>query len=577
MKEIKTNLKFVWKFAKGEKRRFILFAFLSFIAMLFNILSPILSAKIILALTSDNYLQIIYIALAILVIGLFKSFLSYISSKLTFMIHRNALAKAQIDLGSEILRLSNESIDKHGTGLFIQRLNNDISRITDIFGFILDIFVSLLRQFGIFAAVFIINKPIFFYLLFMSLVSFMIEKIRASKRNEQDKLTRKQREKVSSFISEMVRGQRDIKLLNSENNFVSELKDRIDTAFKFDYKMRDVSARYRFYTGVFDDITSYVTIAILVTLIINKDIASATALILYNYSDHFYGFAFLLGNLLEHFKDFNLSCNRVREIYNGEDFVKERFGENKISNFKGNIEFENIEFYYNKNKPVLKDISFKINAKETVAFVGKSGSGKSTIFSLICKLYDPIKGTIKIDGKDIKNLSKDSIRGNMTVISQDPYIFNMTIRDNLRIVKTDLKEEDMIKYSKMACFDEFVSTLPDGYDTMIGEGGVNLSGGEKQRLAITRALIQDSIVILFDEATSALDNVTQGKIQDAIDNLKDKYTILIIAHRLSTVINADKIFMLKDGIIQEEGTHKELLKKSKEYKTLYEKEDKSKK
>ena len=577
MDDLKTNLKFVWKYAKEEKNRFILYGILNIFIIAISVLGPILSAKIILALTKEEFSQVIYVAIAILLINLFKNFLGYIGQLVTHKIHRNALAKAEIDLGGEILKLSNTSLEKHGTGVFIQRLNNDISRITDVFGFILNVFSNLIRDFGIFVAVFIINKEIFVYLVIMATISFLIEKIRASKRNEQDKAMRKQRERVSGFVGEMVRGQKDIKLLNSEHNFLSELGTRIKDAFFLDYKMVSVSARYRFYTGVFDEITGYVSIAFLVFLIVKGQITGATALILYNYSDSFYGFAFLLGNLLEHLKDFNLSCNRVREIFDGEDFEKENFGKKKIQHVKGDFEFDNVEFYYKKNKPVLKDLSFKIKANETVAFVGKSGSGKSTIFSLLCRLYDPVSGTIKLDGIDINTLDKDTIRGNITVISQDPYIFNMTIRDNLKIVKANLKEEDMIKYAKMACFDEFVQTLPDGYDTMIGEGGVNLSGGEKQRLAITRALIQETRIVLFDEATSALDNVTQSKIQEAIDNMKDKYTILIIAHRLSTVINADRILLLEDGKIKMEGSHKELLSKSKDYKTLYEKEIKSNK
>ena len=577
MNDLKTNLKFVWKYAKEEKNRFILYGILNIFIIAISVLGPILSAKIILALTKEEFSQVIYVAIAILLINLFKNFLGYIGQLVTHKIHRNALAKAEIDLGGEILKLSNTSLEKHGTGVFIQRLNNDISRITDVFGFILNVFSNLIRDFGIFVAVFIINKEIFVYLVIMATISFLIEKIRASKRNEQDKAMRKQREKVSGFVSEMVRGQKDIKLLNSEKNFLSELGDRIKEAFNLDYKMVSVSSRYRFYTGVFDEITSYVNIAFLVYLIIKGQITGATALILYNYSDHFYGFAFLLGNLLEHLKDFNLSCNRVREIFEGTDFEKEKFGKKKISHVKGDFEFDNVEFYYKKNKPVLKDLSFKIKANETVAFVGKSGSGKSTIFNLLCKLYNPVSGTIKLDGVDINTLDKDTIRGNITVISQDPYIFNMTIRENLKIVKENLKEEDMIKYAKMACFDEFVQTLPQGYDTMIGEGGVNLSGGEKQRLAITRALIQETRIVLFDEATSALDNVTQSKIQEAIDNMKDKYTILIIAHRLSTVINADRILLLENGQIKMEGSHKELLSKSQDYKTLYEKEIKSNK
>ena len=577
MKELKTNLKFVYKYARDEKKRFVLFVILNAITVAISILSPILSAKIIVALTTEEFKQVIYIALAMLLFSFILDLINLLIQRVSFKMHRNALAKAELDLGGEILKLSNAAMEKHGTGVFIQRLNNDISKITDVFGFMLNMLSSIVRDVGIFVAVFIINKEIFVYLMLVSTISFCIEKMRASKRNEQDKLMRKQREKVSGFASEMVRGQKDIKLLNSEKNFTGELKGRIDEAFNLNYNMVAVGSKYRFYSGVFDDISSYVRIALLVFLIIQGKIDGPTALILYNYSSSFRGFAFVLGNILERLKDFNLSCNRVREVFEGENFETEKFGKNKIKDVKGNFEFNNVEFYYEENKPVLKDLNFKIKANETVAFVGKSGSGKSTIFSLICKLYDPVKGTIKLDGVDLNTLDRDTIRGNITVISQSPYIFNMSIRDNLKIVKENLKEEDMIKYSKMACFDEFVQTLPNGYDTMIGEGGINLSGGEKQRLAITRALIQESKVVLFDEATSALDNLTQSKIQEAIDNMKDKYTILIIAHRLSTIINADKIMFLEDGKIKEQGTHKELLKSSESYKNLYEKELKSNK
>lgn len=207
-----------------------------------------------------------------------------------------------------------------------------------------------------------------------------------------------------------------------------------------------------------------------------------------------------------------------------------------------------------------------------VGFVGKSGVGKSTIFSLLCRLYDVDSGSITIDGVDIVSLDKDSIRGNITIISQNPYIFNMSIRDNLKIVKENLTEEEMIEACRLACLDEFISTLKDGYDTMIGEGGVNLSGGQKQRLAIARAFVQETEIILFDEATSALDNETQANIQKAIMNMKKDYTILIIAHRLSTIVNCDRILFIDKGKVIDSGTHEELLRKNKDYKKLYERE-----
>ena len=224
---------------------------------------------------------------------------------------------------------------------------------------------------------------------------------------------------------------------------------------------------------------------------------------------------------------------------------------------------------------MLNNVSFKINANECVAFVGKSGAGKTTIFNLLCKMYDNFTGEIYIDGINIKELDRKSIRGNITVISQNPYIFNLSIRDNLRLVKSDMTEEEMIQACRDACLDEFIKKLPNGYDTIVGEGGVTLSGGERQRLAIARAFIQKTEIILFDEATSALDNETQRNIQQAINNLQKEYTILIIAHRLSTVINSDKILFLNDGKIEAEGTHSKLLKENKEYKNLYEAELKS--
>ena len=181
-------------------------------------------------------------------------------------------------------------------------------------------------------------------------------------------------------------------------------------------------------------------------------------------------------------------------------------------------------------------------------------------------------GEITIDGINIKELDKESIRGNITIISQNPYIFNLSIKENLKLVKNNVTDRQIKNACRIACLDDFIETLPDKYDTIIGEGGVTLSGGQRQRLAIARALIQKTEIILFDEVTSALDNETQSKIQEAIHNMKGEYTILIIAHRLSTVVGADRILLVDNGKVVAEGTHKELLKKNSLYKHLYENE-----
>lgn len=188
---------------------------------------------------------------------------------------------------------------------------------------------------------------------------------------------------------------------------------------------------------------------------------------------------------------------------------------------------------------------------------------------MLTKLYNVQNGEILIDGININELDCNTIRGNISIITQNPYIFNFSIRENLNIIKEDLTDDEMIEVCKLAYIHDFIMTLPQKYDTIVGEGGLILSGGQRQRLAIARALIRKTEIILLDEATSALDNETQNNIQQAINNMKNEYTILIIAHRLSTVMNSNRIIVIDDGKVVEEGNHFELLKKSKIYKNLY--------
>ena len=271
-----------------------------------------------------------------------------------------------------------------------------------------------------------------------------------------------------------------------------------------------------------------------------------------------------------------MAANRIFGILEEDEFTKEHFGSKKLKKFAGNISFKDVYFAYEKDLPVLKGMNFKVNANETIGFVGPSGAGKSTIFNLISAIERVDKGLITFDGVDINTLDKSSIRGNLSVISQNAYIFNMSILDNLKVIKKDATEEEIKDACHLACLDDFIETLPNKYDTIVGEGGVTLSGGQKQRLAIARALLLKTEVLLFDEATSALDNETQTKIQEAINNLKGEYTILIIAHRLSTVIDANRIFVINNGVVEAAGTHEELLKNSKTYQKLYAKETKTK-
>lgn len=577
MKEFFSNLKKAWVYGKGQKKFIIGYIVFNIIFIFINLFVPILSAKAIVELTNNKLNQVVFIGFVILVVELLRNFANYITGYFRQQIYRETYSKIETTLGAEILKIENQSLDEKGSGLFIQRLTNDASKIADIF-VVLNIYLTnILTDIGIFLAVFIINKAVFFYLLLTVYAIFVVEKKRTNVVNAQDKIYRKKNEKVSSFIGELVRGAHDIKMLNAENSFIKELDSKIIDLNNEKYKMDEKNRNYILLSATLSDIFSTGNIILSVFLITQNLLSIPNALVINNYLGRLTSIIYFVSQFLEKVKDFNLSSERVFAIMDSKEFGKEKFGKKHIDKVNGDFEFKNVTFTYANGHKVIDNMNFKIKANSTVAFVGKSGSGKTTVFNLLCKMYNIDSGKITIDGIDIRELDKDSIRGNITIISQNPYIFNLSIRDNLRLVKENITDEEMIEACKTACLEDFIKSLPDGYDTIIGEGGINLSGGERQRLAIARALVQKTEIILFDEATSALDNEIQANIKKAIDNMKNEYTILIIAHRLSTVIDCDRILFLDEGKIKEEGTHKELLSNCKNYRSLYEAELKNNK
>lgn len=573
MKEFFSNLKFVWQYAKDQKAKLIKYILCNFVVVIISVVVPIISANIIIYLTDSMFYQLLMMASVLCLLELLRNMLNYFSRYYSMIIFRESFIKIQTALGKNILRLENKIIDSNSSGVFIQRLTSDTSRLADIFN-VLNLYLSrILINLGIFIAVFIISFRAFIYLIVMVIVLYLIERRRVRIYNSKDKEFRKQNEKVTGFVSEIVRGLRDIKMLHSEDSFSSELHSQVEELNQSRYLMMRVNNRYNCLRFCLQDIFHLGLIFLLVYLIMTGNLAVANGLVIHNYQGRVTSIIDILGILLQSIKDFNLSCSRVFAIMYSDQFSKEKFGSRHLDKVNGDFCFSHVNFHYDCNdKKVLNDLSFEVHANETVAFVGKSGAGKSTIFNLLCKMYDVDSGSITIDGVDISLLDRESIRGNITIISQSPYIFHLSIRDNLRLVQPDMTEEEMIDACKLACIHDFIISLPDRYDTVVGEGGVNLSGGQRQRLAIARAFLQKTEIILFDEATSALDNETQREIQKAISNLKKDYTILIIAHRLSTIINSDRILFIEDGKIVGEGGHKELLKKCPSYRELYEAE-----
>ena len=299
----------------------------------------------------------------------------------------------------------------------------------------------------------------------------------------------------------------------------------------------------------------------------------AIAMILYNYNGKVFVSIRAVAGASEAANHLMLSAERVYQLMNSNDFAREVFSGKRLETANGEIELKNVSFAY-RNKghapfPVLKDISLHVPAGGSAALIGRSGCGKSTILSLISRLYDPAGGSILLDGVNIMELDMDTVRNNIGIVTQSPYLFNMSLWDNFRLIKNDATDEDIMNVCKTACVHEDIMNLPEGYDTVIGEGGKMLSGGQCQRIALARALLKDYPVIMLDEATSALDNETQTAIRDAIRNMHGGRTVIMVAHRLSTVVNCGQLFYIEDGRVLASGTHEELLKTCEPYRKMY--------
>jgi ATP-binding cassette subfamily B protein len=252
--------------------------------------------------------------------------------------------------------------------------------------------------------------------------------------------------------------------------------------------------------------------------------------------------------------------------------VSDKPGAKPLQVDKGAIRFDDVHFAYDSNRPILKGISFEVPAGKTVAIVGPSGAGKSTISRLLFRFYDIQSGSVTIDGQDVRDVTQESLRKVIGMVPQDTVLFNDTIAYNIRYGRTDATEEEVEKAAEMAQISRFIQHLPDGYKAMVGERGLKLSGGEKQRVAIARTILKAPPILILDEATSALDTATEQEIQSALDIVSRGRTTLVIAHRLSTVIGADEIIVLKDGLIAERGTHRQLLKHKGLYASMWDRQ-----
>lgn len=297
-------------------------------------------------------------------------------------------------------------------------------------------------------------------------------------------------------------------------------------------------------------------------LAMNGQVSTSDIVGFFVYLSLFYQPLAILARLVEDVQTSLAGARRVAEVLDSESEIKESPDAYSLENVEGNISFENVSFDYINGEHVLNGISFNVKKGEMVALVGPTGVGKTTIVSLLERFYDPLSGKVCVDGHDIKNVTLNSLRKNISLVLQDVFLFNGTIEENIAYGVENCTREEVIAAAKAASADEFISKMPNGYDTMVGERGVRLSGGQKQRIAIARAVLRNTPILVLDEATSSVDTETEANIQTAIENLAGSRTIIVIAHRLSTVMRADNIVVLEKGQIVEQGSHSELFEKN---------------
>jgi len=558
---------------KKEKYKFLLLCILLLVVESTSIFSGYLNGAAVEEITKLNlkksiFYLILYFIYALLFSGVLKEIASNglvkLESKLTRKIGYEAYSKA--------LSLPAYAYEKMSSGEIINRITTDSDALSFTFR-------KLISAFGEMVAAFILLFYIFYNSLIVGIEILVIMTILIivmyyfnPKMKEAHSKRKKEQDKFTSVVNESIRGVREIKTLGIRKNLLTEMKEIIELLYKRSVDEINYEIKFDIITRtlrVIMEVGVFITCAV---LLYYKNI-NLTFFIAMTY--YVYRYMYLIENLSDlnqTYQKVTVALGRINELVLNKKFEDEKYGEKSIKDVEGIIDFENVTFGYPDEKPILKNFNLRIVPNKKIAIVGKSGQGKSTLFNLLTRVFDINKGKIKIDGIDIKDLDEDTLRKNISIIRQEPFIFNRTIKENFKIIDKNMTLKEIRKYAKLAYLDDYIMSLPKKYNTLLGEGGVNLSGGQKQRLSIARTLIKKTKIVFFDEATSALDNNSQEFIKETIDNLVKDHTVVIVAHRLSTIKDADIIYVVDDGKIVGEGTHKELLKTNKIYKNLYETE-----
>lgn len=560
------------QYYKPYKKLFILDMICAFSASMCNLLYPIMTRNIMDDIIPNKKIDLLFIFAAILiVIFIAKAGFNYFMQYWGHVVG----VRMQADMRSVVFRhlqkLPNKYFDENKSGVTMSRIVNDLMDITELAHHgPEDLFISLVTILGSFIILMGIDIPL--TLIIFAVLPFAVWFV-ARKKDKMGNAFMKARVKVGEVNATLENSIAGMKVTKSFCTEYEELEkfDKINNIFK-DAREESYKAMAEYFSGMnfFMDLLEWIAMILggYYTYAGRITIGDFAAYILY--VKMFIEPMKKLVNFTEQYQNGMTGFKRFKEIMD-EEIQEEAKNPKELKNVKGNIEIENASFTYEDENEVISDLSLSIEAGKTIALVGPSGGGKTTLCSLIPRFYELDSGDIKIDGNSIKDVSLRSLRKNIGVVQQDVFLFTGTIRDNIICGNPEATEEEMIEAAKKARIHDFVMTLPEKYDTYIGERGVKLSGGQKQRISISRIFLKNPPIIILDEATSALDNVTEREIQESLEELSKDRTNIVVAHRLSTIKNADEIIVITNGKISERGTHDELIKAGGIYATLHSK------
>lgn len=524
---------------------------------------------------SDKLEHLLYIAISMLIVFLLiRAPMEYVRQFCIHKANNNIIKKLRQDTFKKVHSLDAKYFVENKSGEIGTRFFDDIEKVrgylTALFG---NIWIEMIVL--LFVVVVMITLNVKLTILSILLVSFqfVLAHFLSKKFKKSTRIMMNYRSVMSGFIFEKIQGAFLSKLFASEKRDKAELDQHL---FHFD-KLTDKHAKINAFmlasVNVLSDMTPFIVAMVASLFVLDGQITVGSLIAFFAYVEKMRSPVAALVNAYPSITEGSVALQRIFDFLNTPQAIKDIDNPTELKKFSDSIRFQNVSFSYDQSDTIINNLSFTLKKGKTYAFVGESGGGKSTILQLLLRMYDVTNGEVLVDDINIKDYSHESLRTHMGIVTQDNFLFSTSIIDNIKMANLDASNDEIIAAAKKAYAHDFITALPNGYDTEIGERGIKLSGGQKQRIALARVFLKNPSLIILDEATSALDNESEKLVQQSIDQFSKDKTIIMIAHRLSTILNADAIFVVKNGRIIESGNHQSLLRLDGYYKELYSKQN----